>query len=150
MCAAAEGGAPRLTTPPPRTPSPAAAPRPRAAAMDIGDAPRPLTIPPLDGVGRPLTDPLVMGDPLMAPRAATGDPRPTLGVGPGTPRPRDWVITPPRAPRTTMGDPRAPAGDPLPGDPRMLAGDPLVCVGVIGEGLGAILVGAGTVIGLPL
>ena len=129
-------------TPPPRTPRPAAAPRPRDEAIAIGDAPRPLTMPPLVGVGIPRTPLVATGDPRIAPRVAIGAPRPG---GWTTPRPpRVGAITPPLTPRG-MGDPRE-------GDPRILAGEPLVLAGVIGEGLGpgAIRVGAGTVIGLPL
>jgi hypothetical protein len=144
ICAAEDGTPPprpRGWTPPPRTPRPAAAPRPRDEAIAIGDAPRPLTMPPLDGVGIPRTPLVATGDPRIAPRVAIGAPRPG---GWTTPRPRAGGIPPPLAPRG-MGDPRE-------GDPRILAGEPLVLAGTIGEGLGpgAIRVGAGTVMGLPL
>ena len=120
---AAEDGAPRLTMPPPRTPR-FAVPRPREVMM--GEAPLPLTTLPLEVVGIPRTPRDATGVP---PRVAT---IPRVGVM--TPRPREGTIAPaPRDPRT--GEPRM--------APRCIGvGEPRVLVGVITDGLGAILFGA--------
>ena len=93
----------------------------------IGAAPLPL-VTPLDAVGSPRIPRDGIGDPLVAPR---------VGVVMAIPRPRVGVIRPPRDPRT--------GETPRLGEPRIMGRTPLVFGGVgIGEGLGAILLGAGT------